>query len=252
MQNFLFVIGMHLLPLFLIIIPFLLFFDISLKKSKKTPPPTPQKNLQELEENLQTLINENTTNTKIHQLSYELKQTNPKAPHHKTIKKLKTHHFFQHIFSLIKNHTKDEKIIKILRSYFPSFSTNHLYGMLKSFKIYLNLIKTTPQKSRLESSLNQNDLTPTLLFLEKRLTTLLTTLNQNHPQSSPKINNLATIYCLVFASFSEFYSKELSTHILKLATTLSPQLLNRWYTPPSKNNIKTNTNPKKPIFYQKK
>ena len=226
---------MHLLPFILILIPFLLFFDISLKNASSPPKTSETQNLKELEQNLRQLINKNSTDLKIQKLSQSIKQNTQKRNlnYQNTPKRaLKGYHFFQHIFSLIKNNTKDEKIIKILHSYFPSSANAQLYAMLKSFKTFLNLLKTTPQASILETSLNQNNITPTLFFLEERLNKLLTTLKtENNLNSKEKLTKLATIYSLVFACFLNFYSKELTNQILKLAETLSPELYFNWHLP---------------------
>lgn len=244
MSNLLFLISSHLLPFIVLLIPFFLLFDVSLKtnKTKSTPlPPQPtslQLNTQKLEQKLKLLLEQNHQN----HLSSNLITTLENKPLktissylNTSIKNLHGFHFFQHIFSLIKNNTPDEKILKTLRLYFPSSASSHLNAMLKSFKAFLNILKTTPQAKHLETSLYHNNLKPTLLFLERHLQILLTKLNQ---ENSPTINDEACKYCLIFASFSEFYSKDLTSKILKLSKTLSPTIFNQWHEPISfkKNN----------------
>ena len=41
---------------------------------------------------------------------------------------------------------EDDKIIRILRHYFKTSSTTHLYAMLKSYKVFLHIIKNDKQK----------------------------------------------------------------------------------------------------------
>lgn len=233
MLNFLFVISMHLLPLILILIPFLLLFDINLKTSSPSSSSAP--NLDVLEENLNNLIKENTSSNHIINLTKDLTKDLKKnlssytLPHKHKIKK---YSFFQHIFSLIKNKTKDEKIIKVLHYYFPSCATSHLYAMLKSFKVFLNIIKRNEHLKSLENSLNQNNLKPTLYFLEQKLQQLLTlSKTTSSPKANQKITLQATLYSLIFASFSEFYSKDLTLSVLNLAQKLSPELFEFWHTP---------------------
>ena len=162
MQNFLFVIIMHLLPLILILIPFLLLFDVSLKNSSPSSS-TSSPNLNTLEENLKKLIKENSSSNHLINLTKDLQKDLKKNLSSYTLptqNNIKKYPFFQHIFSLIKNKTKDEKIIKILRIYFPSCATSHLYAMLKSFKVFLNIIKQ-------EKHSRQNRIKQILSFLQK-------------------------------------------------------------------------------------
>lgn len=228
MLNFLFVIAMHLLPLILILIPFLLLFDVSLKNSSPSSS-TSSQNLDILEENLKNLIKENSSSNHLINLTKDLKKnlSSYTLPPKHNIKK---YPFFQHIFSLIKNKTKDEKIIKILRIYFPSCATSHLYAMLKSFKVFLNIIKQNENTKQLENSLNKNNLKPTLYFLEQKLQHLL---KLSKTATTPKEHHIitlkASLYSLVFASFSEFYSKDLTLSVLNLAQKLSPELFEFWH-----------------------
>lgn len=234
MSNLAYIISSHLLPFILLLIPFFLLFDVSLKTTnsslKKHSDDNKEKlNTKDLENKLKHLIEEN------HQkeLSNNLITTLSNKPQKIISSYINTDkpsskgfHFFQHIFSLIKNRTPDEKIIKTLRLYFPSCASSHLFAMLKSFKAYLNILQHTPHSKYLINSLNNNNLKPTLIFLEQRLSSLLNELHQNKTDDlSPK----AAKYCLIFASFSEFYSKDLTLKILNLAQNLSPTLFKEWH-----------------------
>ncbi|MBO5440949.1 MAG: hypothetical protein J6A09_00075, partial [Alphaproteobacteria bacterium] len=70
---------LHILPFLLLMIPFLLLFDVSLKRSKKAVSAVVQKtaepDISELEEKLTKLIENNKINLKINELHEELAQS---------------------------------------------------------------------------------------------------------------------------------------------------------------------------------
>ena len=240
MLNFLFIIFMHLLPLILFLIPFLLLFDISLKSSKKKTalPPTPA--LNELEERLNLLITKNKINNQTQNLSQNLEQTSTNTISQYISldkKKLNGFHLFQLIFNYIKNQAEDEKIIKILRHYLPTSSTSHLYAILHSYKVFLNIIQKDPTSKKLLTDLFQNDVKSTLIYLEEKLHLKLSELTKTPAAMQPLIINQAVIYAMIFATFSEFYDKTITLKILKLAKELSPNLFKYWHTY-TKNNKK--------------
>ena len=236
MLNFFGLVLLHLTPLLILAIPFLLFFDITLKSKRNqllsTDAPQQKPNINELEEKLKNLLETNNKNSSINKLQNELSSTstNTISAYLKLNKKdLKGFHLFQLIFSLIKNNTEDEKLIKILRHYLPSCATTHLYAMLHSFKVFLNISKQDGVQKRLMRDLNNNRVRTTLLYLEKKLNQTLNQVPSVPASMQQIIIDKAVTYGLVFASFSEFYDKTSTEKILKLAHAVSPDLFKHWH-----------------------
>ncbi|MBE6463633.1 MAG: hypothetical protein E7005_07795 [Alphaproteobacteria bacterium] len=236
MQNFLFIIFMHLLPLILFLIPLLLFFDITLKTHKnKTLPEEPKPSIDDLEQKLAILISKNKAQDQSLNLTKELENT-PSNTIMQYITKdnpnSKKHHLFQLIFTYIKNNAEDDKIIRIMRHYFKTSSTAHLYAMLKSYKVFLHIIKNDKQNKTLLKDLFNNNTKTTLIYLEEKLHQKLNELPTLPSSMQPIIINQAVIYGIIFASFAKFYDKTITLKILKLTKELSPNLFKYWHTPP--------------------
>lgn len=236
MLNFIGLVLLHLAPLLILAIPFLLLFDITLKSKRPLPitiEETPQKpDINELEEKLKKLLETNNQTSNISTLKTELSNTpsNTISAYLKLNKKdLKGFHLFQLIFSLIKNNTEDEKLIKILRHYLPSCATTHLYAMLHSFKVFLNISQKDGTQKRLMRDLNNNHVRTTLLYLEKKLNQTLNKVPTTPPSMQQIIIDKAVTYGLVFASFSEFYDHSATEKILRLAHAISPELFKYWH-----------------------
>ena len=114
MLNLLLSITQYLIPVLLLAIPVLLFFDISPKRRKKTAPaaipleqPAPEPDIRELEKKLNRLLENNSSAARIDNLQKELQtsKSNTVAAYIKLNKKdLKGFHLFQLIFSLINIH----------------------------------------------------------------------------------------------------------------------------------------------------
>lgn len=239
MPNFLFVILLHIIPLLLLSIPFFLLFDVRLKHPRKATSPaipkTPPLNINELEEKLKNLIETNKLNAKTDTLVQELQKTSTHtiAAYLELNKKdLKGFHLFQLIFSLIKNNAEDQKIIKILRHYLPSCATSHLYALLHSFKVFLNISERDGTKKDLIRELNQNRVRTTLLYLEKKINQTLNAVASAPPAKQQSVIDTAAIYGLIFAAFAEFYDNDSTEKILRLANFLSPELFKYWHTVP--------------------
>lgn len=237
MLNFLFVVMMHLLPLILLLIPFLLLFDVSLKKNKKEEKKCDkiEPNVNELEEKLNHLIQNNQKRVKFDNLHKELKNTstqNISAYINLNKKDLKGFHLFQIIFSLIKNKSEDEKIIRILRHYLPTVATTHLYAMLNSYKVFFKISKEDGVQKELMVGLNSNNVRGTLIYLENKIQGKLKEATMVEPSLQQMVINDAVIYGLVFASFAEFYDNDATVKILRLCNELSPELFKYWHTIP--------------------
>lgn len=246
MLHFVLVIMLHLLPFLLLMIPFLLLFDVSLKRSKKAVsaaiPQTKKPDINELEEKLNKLIENNKINLKIDELHEELakSRTNTVTAYIKLNKKdLKGFHLFQLIFSMIKNNAEDKKIIKIMHHYLPSCATSHLYALLHSFKVFLNISRADNKQKELLNDLNHNRVKTTLLYLEKKLNQTLNRVASAPPAMQQMLIDQAVVYGLVFAAFAEFYDNEATEKILRLANKLSPELFKYWHLVPKADDIKT-------------
>ncbi len=240
MLNFLFILIMHLIPLILLLIPFLLLFDVSYKGSKKNlqKEKTPEINTKELEEKLNLLITNNQHQNNISNLQKELEKSSSKtissyvslgANHPKGF------HLFQLIFSLIKNKSDDRKIIRILSHYYPTTSNSHLYAILQSYKTFLKISQNDNIQKQLIKDLNQNNVKTTLNYLEKKLHAKLIKLSTLPPSLQELAINEAVAYALTFASFSEFYDSKTTTKILNIANKLSPKIFKYWHTEPKLN-----------------
>lgn len=241
MSNFIFVALLHLIPLALFAIPVLLLFDISLKSRRKatiTPQKKIEPNMEELEKKLKQLLENNHISSKINNLQQELQtsKSNTVAAYIKLNKKdLKGFHLFQLIFSLIKNNAEDRKIIKILRHYLPSCATTHLYAILHSFKVFLNISAKDGTQKELLADLNQNRVRTTLLYLERKLNQTLNQVPGVPPAMQQMLIDKAVIYGLVFASFCEFYDNDATAKILRLSNLLSPEIFKYWHLVPENN-----------------
>ena len=249
MLNFLFILILHLIPLILLLIPFLLLFDVSLKSSKKNLPPkdTPTTNTKELEDKLNNLITLNQNSNHLTNLQKELEKTKSQtiASYMMTnTKKLKGFHLFQLIFTMIKNKSDDQKIIKVLHHYLPSCSNSHLYALLKSLKTFLKITHLDNTQQQLLKDLYNNKLQSTLIYLEKKLNSKLLKANSSTPSMQKLIIDEAAIYGLIFASFSEFHDPQITAKILELTNSLSPEIFTYWHSVPknsASNIIKKNT-----------
>lgn len=235
-SHFVFVILLHIVPFLLLLIPFFLLFDVSLKNRGKTAQSTMQQkqepNMVNLEKKLKKLIENNQMNAQISTLQKELQQTksNTVSAYINLNKEdLKGFHLFQLIFSLIKNNAEDEKIIKILHHYLPSCATTHLYAMLHSFKVFLNISYYDKTQKELLRDLNQNRVRTTLLYLEKKINQTLNQVPQVVPAMQQLIIDRAVVYGLVFASFCEFYDNAATEKILRLSSQLSPTVFKYWH-----------------------
>lgn len=256
MWNFLFILTMHLIPLILLLIPFLLLFDVSLKSNKKTPTePTQKIDTTELEKQLSTLITNNQHQNNISNLQKELEKTSSKTISSYLLldkKKLKGFHLFQLIFTLIKNKSNDEKIIRILSHYFPTTSTSHLYAILQSYKTLLKISQKDNIQKELIKDLNQNNIKSTLNYLEKKLHTKLIKASSLPPSLQKLAINDAVIYALTFASFAEFYDSKTTLKILNIANQLSPETFKYWHTQTKQYNNLTSKTPTDIKTIQKK
>ena len=169
-MNLLGIFLLHLGPLLLLSIPIILLVR-GIKKSSIQPPQKLEPNINELEEKLKNLIEKNHITNTISNLKEDLKNSssNTIGGYLKINKQdLKGFHLFQLIFSLIKNNAEDTKILKILRQYLPSCSNSHLYAMLNSFKVFLNISQKDNTQKILLKDLNNNKVRSTLLYLERK------------------------------------------------------------------------------------
>ena len=231
MLEFILTIITHLIPLILISIPFLILYNLHLKnKSQQNANKEPDIN--ELENKLKDLIEKNNTQANTNELANNLEKTtsNTISSYLNINKKhLKGFHFFQLIFSLIKNNTNDKKIIKILHHYFPSCANSHLQAMLNSFKHFLNITAKDNIQKHLLKDLYDNKIRSTLLYLEQKINSTINRLPYSPSYQHQAIINQATIYGLIFATFSEFYNHDSTITILKLSQNLSPELFKYWH-----------------------
>lgn len=239
MSHFLFTILLHLIPVILLMIPFLLVFDVSLKhKNKNTTASKETPDMAELENSLKKLLENNHISSKIDTLQQELQtsKSNTVAAYIKLNKEdLRGFHLFQLIFSLIKNNAEDEKIIKILRHYLPSCATSHLYAILHSFKVFLKISAKDGKQKELLRDLNHNRVRTTLLYLEEKINHTLNLVPSAPPAMQQLIIDRAVVYGLVFAGFCEFYDNDATEKILRLADKLSPEIFKYWHIVPHQN-----------------
>lgn len=236
-SHFLLTVLLHLIPLALLMIPFLLLFDVSLKKRNAS---SQKPDMKELETRLQKLLENNHFSAKLNTLQQELQNTksNTVAAYIKLNKEdLKGFHLFQLIFSLIKNNAEDEKIIKILRHYLPSCATTHLYAILHSFKVFLKISAKDGKQKELLRDLNHNRVRTTLLYLEQKINQTLNLVPSAPPAMQQLIIDRAVVYGLVFAGFCEFYDNDATEKILRLAHKLSPEIFKYWHIIPRQNVI---------------
>ena len=236
---------LHLAPLLLLSIPVILIIR---GRKKQQEPQKLEPNIIELEEKLKKLIEKNHITNKLTNLKEDLKNSsaNTIGGYIKMDKRdLKGFHLFQLIFSLIKNNTEDTKILKILRKYLPSCANSHLYAMLNSFKVFLNISQKDGTQKALLKDLNNNKVRSTLLYLERKLNQSLNETASVPPAMQPLLINQAVVYGLIFASFSEFYDRKATEKILKLTAQMSPELFKYWHQIPqivSSNYIETPKN----------
>ena len=153
-------------------------------------------------------------------------------------KSLEGYHLFQLILALIKNQAEDSKIIKLMRHYFPSASTAHLYAMLKSYKKFLQISRQDNRHKELIRDLNQNNLRSTLIYLQQKLNIILNQIPTTPPAPQQPLINQAMIYGLIFASFSQFYNSVATEKILRLVASLTPELFSYWHQVPKKKSLK--------------
>lgn len=194
--------------------------------------------MNELENRLKKLLENNHISSKINTLQQELQtsKSNTVAAYIKLNKKdLKGFHLFQLVFTLIKNNAEDAKIIKILRHYLPSCATTHLYAILHSFKVFLNISARDGKQKELLRELNRNRVRTTLLYLEQKINQTLNLVPTAPPAMQQLIIDRAVVYGLVFAGFCEFYDNDATEKILRLAHTLSPEIFKYWHIVPRQN-----------------
>ncbi len=237
--NIMLAIMQYFIPMLLIAIPLLLFFDIRPKRRQKEErPAVPQAkgpNINELENKLSRLLENNQASARIDSLQKELQnaKSNTVAAYIKLNKKdLKGFHLFQLIFTMIRNQAEDAKIIKILRHYLPSCANTHLHALLYSFKIFLKVSKEDGRQKELLRDLNHNRVRTTLLYLEQKLNHTLNQVPNVPPAMQQLLIDRAVVYGLVFAAFSEFYDNDATEKILRLVNQLSPELFKYWHTAP--------------------
>lgn len=237
MPHFIISLMLHLIPALIVITLFFLIFDVRFKSQtiSDEPPPTTEPDIDELEQKLQKLIENNNLDNKTYDLQQKLNQT----PTHLISaylnidkKHLQGFHFFQLIFSLIKNGAEDSKIIKVMHHHLPACSTAHLYAMLKSFKEFLNIADKDEKEKTLLKDLNQNHLKSTLLYLQDKLNQTLNQVPDMPPALQQPIIDKAVICGLVFASFAQFYQPSATEKILRLVNQLAPDIFHYWHTPP--------------------
>lgn len=228
-----------MIPIVFLAIPFFLFFDVTLKSRKKSYPSgklqKEEPKVQELEKKLKMLLEINQRKSAMEALHKDLQKSksNTVAAYIKLNKEdIQGFHLFQLIFSLIKHGHEDERIIKILRHYLPSAPTTHLYAMLRSFKVFMNISQTDGVKKELLRDLNHNKVRTTLLYLERKLNQTLNLVPDTPPAMQQLVVDKAVVYGLVFAAFSEFYDNEATEKILRLADRLSPELFHYWHQKP--------------------
>ena len=227
--NLLAIFLLHLAPLMLLFIPVVLLIR---GKKIQNEQPKLEPNINELEEKLNKLLKKNHLSNKMSNLKDELNNssTNTISSYIKIEKRdLKGFHLFQLIFSLIKNNTEDTKILKILHNYLPSCANSHLYAMLNSFKVFLNISRKDGVQKALLKDLNNNKVRSTLLYLERKLNQTLSETTSIPPAMQSIFIDQAVIYGLIFASFSEFYDRTATERILRLTSQMSPELFKYWH-----------------------
>ena len=237
MLNLLSVILQYMLPVLAAALPAALFLAV---RNRHTAPAAESAapvgpDVAELEKRLSGLLEINRCNEQIASMQKKLQQSPSGiiASYLKMGKKdLKGFHLFQHIFALLKNRTDDAKIIKLLRRYLPSCATSHLYAVLRSFKIFLNLCRRDRNTAAIWRDLNNNRVRSALLYLEQQINRTLNRFSETPEEARQSLLDRAAIYSLVFASFSEFYDREATAKILRLALSLSPGIFRYWHSVP--------------------
>ena len=234
---------LHLIPTLIAISLFFLIFDVKFK-SRNEPDNTqqnPEPDINDLEQKLQKLIEANNLDNKTYDLQQKLSQTPTNlisAYLNIDRKRLRGFHFFQLIFSLIKNGAEDNKIIKIMHHHLPSCPTSHLQAMLQSFKEFLSISRKDDIQKTLLKDLNQNQLKSTLLYLQDKLNQTLNQVPNMPPALQQPIIDKAVICGLVFATFSQFYQPTATEKILRLVNQLSPTVFHYWHTVPKQEDIR--------------
>ncbi len=227
--NLLAIFLLHLAPLMLLFIPVILLIRSNQRQLEQSKP---EPNINELEEKLNKLLEKNHHSNKLATLKNELQNSSSStiSGYIKMDKRdLKGFHLFQLIFSLIKNKTEDTKILKILHQYLPSCANAHLYAMLNSFKLFLNISQKDGVQKALLKDLNNNKVRSTLLYLERKLNQTLSETASVPPAMQSIYLDQAVIYGLIFASFSEFYDRTATEKILRLTSQMSPELFKYWH-----------------------
>lgn len=234
-----------LLPLFMLItaIGFIGWFINRVINSipDTKEPPISEPDIDELEKSLNQLLEQHRLEEKTENLQQQLQssKSNIIAGYLRHSKKdLEGYHLFQLILTLIKNQAEDTKIIKLMRHYFPSASTAHLYAMLKAYKKFLQISSQDNRQKELIKDLNQNKIRSTLIYLQEKLNLII---NQVPPTPSalqqPLINQ-AMILGLIFASFSQFQNPIATEKILRLVASLTPEIFTYWHQVPKKKSLK--------------
>lgn len=250
MLHFLPTLFTYTLPLILLTLPFIILYRYKKNLHQQTETLAPEPNLEELEQKLAELIENNTLSKEKDFLQQNLQKTPSElisAYLYENKKNLGGYHLFQLIFSLIKNGAEDTKIIKILKHYFPSCATSHLYAMLKSFKAFLNILPHNTKAKEILRDLNNNQLRSTLLFLEDEINVALNKVQDLPPAlQQPQIDEAMKLG-LIFATFATFYDTTATEKILRLVNALSPNLFLYWHEIPKK---QPEFRSKKAIFYR--
>ena len=101
--------------------------------------------------------------------------------------------------------------------------------MLNSFKHFLNITAKDNIQKHLLKDLYDNKIRSTLLYLEQKINSTINRLPYSPSYQHQAIINQATIYGLIFATFSEFYNHDSTITILKLSQNLSPELFKYWH-----------------------
>jgi hypothetical protein len=233
-------------PFLLVLIPFLLVLDITLRLSEEKPEePPPAPDISALEEKLNALIKNNREQAKNDSLKAELStsHTNIMAGYLRlTARDLPTAKVFQIIFSLLKNHTPDERIIKVLKHHFPECADTHLYALLRAFKLFLEISIEDEKKNALLNALYRHQIRPILLYLQQKISATLNRLPEAEESTHSALLAQATRYALTFAAFSEFYDSDTTEKILRLSALLSPQEFQLWHTRPPQKSFKRKNN----------
>ena len=234
-----------LLPLFMLIAAIGFFGWLISRIIGSTPntaePPAPEPDIDELEKKLHQLLEQNRLEEKAENLQQQLQssKSNIIAGYLRHSKKdLEGYHLFQLILTLIKNQAEDTKIIKLMRHYFPSASTAHLYAMLKAYKKFLQISSQDKRQKELISDLNQNKIRSTLIYLQQKLNIIINQVPLTPPALQQPLINQAMILGLIFASFSQFQNPDATEKILRLVASLTPEIFTYWHQIQKKKSLK--------------